>query len=106
MAIPSQSSDLLSRYFHAKLQVGEWTGASQELLHVHAGLAIFLLASLLLRRKFRSPVPLALVIVLAVANEVIDWLNHPPTTTFEPLWDVLNTVFWPGLLFLLARRWK
>ena len=93
-------------YGEAKHWIGTWAGASQELLHVHAGLAIFVTASLVLRRKFRSPIPLALVAVFAVLNELADWLDGPPADAFEPYWDIANTVFWPCVLFLLARRWR
>ena len=93
-------------YGEAKHGIGAWTGASQELLHVHAGLAIFVAASLVLRRKFRSPIPLALVAVFAVLNELADWLDGPSADPFEPYWDIANTVFWPCVLFLLARRWR
>jgi len=106
MAPTSQTSALLAHYFDAKLRLGEWSGASQELLHVHAGLAIFVLSALLLRRKFRSPVPLALVVFFALLNEALDWFFNPATNPLEPFWDVLNTIVWPAILFLLARRWR
>ncbi len=90
----------------AKRAIEAWTGASQELLHVHAGLIIFVAASLVLRRKFRSPIPLALVAAFAVLNELVDWINGPSPDPLEPFWDIANTVFWPCILFLLARRWR
>lgn len=93
-------------YSEAKRGIEAWTGASQELLHVHAGLIIFVLASLVLRRKFRSPIPLALVAVFAVLNELADWIDGPSVDVFEPYWDIANTVFWPCILFLLTRRWR
>lgn len=89
-----------------KRQLGDWTGASQELLHVHVGLAIFVLSALLLQKKFRSPIPFGLVVLFALLNEVIDWFVAPSPNRLEPLWDVLNTIFWPAILFLLARRWR
>ena len=93
-------------YGEAKRVLETWTGASQELLHVHAGLLIFVIAALVLRKKFRSPIPLALVAVFAVLNELVDWINGPPANALEPYWDFANTVFWPCVLFLLARRWR
>ncbi|RIV85191.1 hypothetical protein D2V07_13000 [Aurantiacibacter zhengii] len=93
-------------YREAKRAIETWTGASQELLHVHAGLLIFVAASLILRRKFRSPIPLALVTAFAVLNELVDWLYGPSTGAFEPIRDIANTVFWPCVVFLLARRWR
>ncbi|MWV26991.1 hypothetical protein [Aurantiacibacter rhizosphaerae] len=93
-------------YSETKRWIEAWTGASQELLHVHAGLLIFVVASLVLRREFRSPIPLALVVAFAVLNELIDFLNGPATNRIEPYRDIANTVFWPCVLFLLARRWR
>lgn len=93
-------------YGEAKRGIEAWTGASQELLHVHAGLIIFVAASLVLRRKFRSPIPLVLVAVFAVLNELVAWINGPSADALEPYRDIANTVFWPCILFLLARRWR
>lgn len=89
-----------------KKAVAEFTGAPEDLLHVHIGLLIFVVAALILRRKIRSPIPLAIVIVFAAGNEVLDWINATPAARWEPLFDFLNTVFWPTILFLLARRWR
>jgi hypothetical protein len=93
-------------YSTHKSSLGELTGASQELLHVHAGLLIFIVAALVLRRKMRSPIPLTIVVFFAALNEVVDWISGGPPDTLEPLWDFANTVFWPFLLFLIARRWR
>ena len=82
------------------------TGATEDLLHVHAGLLIFVLAALLLRRKMRSPIPLALVVFFAVLNEVFDWLAGGSHQALEPYVDIANTLFWPTVLFLVARRWR
>ena len=98
---------LIAGYSSAKTALSVLTGASQDLLHVHVGLLILVLAALLLRRKMRSPIPLALVAILALVNELVDWLaGGPHTTLFEQAIDFVNTVFWPAILFLLARRWR
>jgi hypothetical protein len=80
------------------------TGASEDLLHVHAGLLIYGLAALLLRHRLHSIVPLALVVGFACANEIVDLLSPIEASGFESLADITNTVFWPTVLFLLARR--
>ncbi len=98
--------ELATWYALQKNALGEATGASQELLHVHAGLLIFVVAALVLRRKMRSPVPLTIVVLFALLNEVVDWLSGGPPDSLEPAWDFVNTVFWPFLLFLIARRWR
>ncbi len=91
--------ELASRYSAFKRSLSALTGAQEDLLHVHAGLLIFVLASLVLRRKMRSPLPLSVVAFFAVANEVLD-------RPMEPWVDIANTIFWPAVLFVLARRWR
>lgn len=93
-------------YSAAKSVVTTLTGATQDLLHVHAGLLIFVGSALLLRKKMRSPVPILLVVFFAALNEGVDWLSGEPSYALEPFVDFGNTVFWPALLFLLARRWR
>ena len=95
----------LEPYSAAKLALGDYLGVTEDLLHIHAGLIIFFVAALLLRRAMRSRVPIALVYVFAFGNEVIDILTPGKNgTSLEPIWDILNTVVWPTLLFLLAQR--
>lgn len=97
---------VVAAYGGAKAWLIAYTGAAEDLLHVHAGLLIFVVAALVLRRKMRSPIPLALVAFFAVLNEVFDWLAGGSYRALEPYVDIVNTMFWPTLLFLLARRWR
>jgi len=99
-------SDLVGRYVDLKRALSQISGASEDLLHVHAGLLIFALAALILKRRLRSPLPLALVALFAGANELIDWYSGAPSYPYEPLFDFLNTIIWPTIIFLVARRWK
>ena len=85
--------------------MAELFGATEDLLHLHAGLIIFFAAALLFKRRMRSRVPIALVYIFAFANELIDAFSpESGASRFEPAVDILNTVLWPTLLFLLARR--
>jgi hypothetical protein len=97
---------LVTGYRSGKQYLSVITGASEDLLHVHAGLLIFVLSALILRKKMRSPIPLALVVFFATLNEVVDWYSGAPQAPFEHYIDFANTVFWPAVLFLLARRWR
>lgn len=106
MTIVASLDAAVARYAAAKHVLQDWTGAGQELLHLHAGLAIFVLSALLLRKRMRSPVPLACVAIFGFINELVDWRSGKPIDTGEPLVDFANTVFWPFVLYLLARRWK
>ena len=97
---------IVGGYTAAKAAIISWTGAGEDLLHVHAGLLIFFLAALVLRKRPSSPIPLAHVVFFALLNELIDQLAGGANDPLEPYVDVANTVFWPTLLFLLARRWR
>jgi hypothetical protein len=93
-------------YGEAKAWFTDYTGATEDLLHIHAGLLIFVVSALILKKKMRSPIPLALVVAFALLNEVIDRLAGGPQDSIEPFVDFANTVFWPTVLFLVARRWR
>ena len=97
---------IVATYSETKSALVNATGGSQDLLHVHAGLMIFALSTLLLRREAGSSIPLMVVVGFAAVNEVMDALVSGSQPPFEPLLDFVNTVFWPAVMFLLMRRWK
>lgn len=99
-------SDLLAyadQYSAAKRALGDALQVSDDLLHVHVGLAIFVVTALLLRRRISLAWPLAAVAVLAALNEAIDYFGSTPAPPLRVATDVLNTVLWPLVLFLLVR---
>ena len=91
----------------AKLIIIQASGLSQDALHVYVGLAVFLVAAALLRRPLRSIVPLLLVVIVASVGELLDMRDDIVSFGYwrwgASLHDVLNTLFWPTVLFLLAR---
>jgi hypothetical protein len=95
---------MIQDYLAWKAALGESTGMSENLIHVHAGLAIFVLTALLLRRRMRSWVPLAVVVALALLNELVDYSEGALWELGSSSLDFFNTVLWPTVLFLLARR--
>jgi hypothetical protein len=95
---------LAEAYSNAKSALGNALGLSDDLLHVHMGLAIFVAAALLTRRRMRSWVPLVVVALAALANEIIDYLGPDPWSDGLSALDLANTLIWPLVLFLLARR--
>jgi uncharacterized membrane protein YpjA len=58
--------------------MAEHLGGTEALLHVHAGLLIFVAAALLLRHHMASVWPLAAVVVFALLNEVLDYHGSAP----------------------------
>jgi hypothetical protein len=82
------------------------TGSTDKALHVHIGLAIFCLSSLLLRRPLRSWVPISIVALAEVANEVADRLFWGSWRWSDTLPDVAYSLFWPVALLLVLRLQK
>jgi len=84
--------------------IAKETGFEDQLLHVHAGLLVLLLARIVTRRPLSSPIPLACVAAAELINEIFDRLHKgrwmPDTTS-----DVINTLLWPVLIFALLRFW-
>jgi len=97
----------MSYFQSAKLFLVEATDLSKDALHIYVGLGVMLLVVILFRKSLADWRPLAAVALAAVAGEVwdvIDTWSHGGT----PHWslngkDVWNTLFWPTILFGLAR---
>ncbi len=96
------------RWFkHAKQVVIEGTGLNQDALHVYVGLLLLLGVGWALRRPLGAGLPLFVVLAVALAGESYDLrfdlytLGHWQWS--DSLHDVLNTMFWPTTLVVLAR---
>ena len=91
----------------AKLAIIAVLGLSKDALHIYVGLSVFLVTALALRRSLRSLVPWFAVVVIAFAGELLDAiddirsLGHWRWTA--SIHDIVNTLFWPTALLLLAR---
>ena len=78
----------------------------RQLMHVHIGLAIYLIAVQLHRRGFQSPFPLLLLFLLECVNEIADMWGHWSLVWSwrwrDTLSDMASTIFWPLMLYLMA----
>jgi hypothetical protein len=83
--------------------VGDGTGAPDSLLHVHAGMAVLLIARLITRRSLATPLPFAIVCAAELANEVLDRINHGSWLWVDTSLDIVNTLFWPLVLMIGLR---
>lgn len=73
-----------------------------KLVHTWVGLGFWLLGVLVVRRQ-RSLLPLALVVALECGNETVDYLYGQNWSLGDTLGDMLATWFWPVVLTLLLR---
>ncbi len=83
--------------------IGDGTGLPDTILHIHAGLAVLMIARLITRRSLGSFIPWSLVVLAEAFNEVMDRMQFgswrwPDTTS-----DILNTLFWPTVICLGIR---
>lgn len=86
-----------------KTAMSDAIGATEDLLHVHFGLLIFVLVAVAFRQRMHSLWPVLSVWAFASGNELIDYFAAEWRADTSAL-DVLNSVFWPTVLFLVARR--
>lgn len=80
---------------------------SKDALHIYVGLIVFLAAAVVLRKPLRSIVPWFAVVAIAIAGEALDMDDDIASLGHwrwgASLHDVLNTLFWPTVLMLLAK---
>ena len=81
----------------------EATSGSDRAAHLHAGLAIWLIAALILRAPLRSFRPLIVVMAAEAANECIDRVAHGSWRWPDTTGDIISTLFWPIVIMLLLR---
>lgn len=98
----------MSEFQQAKLWLADSVGLAKDALHIYVGLALFLLVAALFRLPLRDWRPLAAVFLAAAAGELWDLLDTAAagqTLHWRRSWhDMWNTLFWPTMLFLLARH--
>lgn len=97
-------------YNGLKNQLSEILGITKDALHIHIGLAIFLGVALVFRRSLASWIPWLALLAFELVNELMDVfyvgehgigfdLGDSPK-------DIVNTMFWPTVVFLVARWLK
>lgn len=90
-----------------KLDIVGFTGLSKDALHIYVGLGVWLLAAALFRRSITTLRPWLAVLVVACVIEGFDafddWVQLGRWRHMASLHDVVNTLFWPTVLALLAR---
>ncbi len=94
----------LAALWHAFITwIGDGTGLPDTILHIHAGMAVLLLARLVTGRSLGTLVPLGCVALAEGANEVLDRVEFGSWRWADTLSDVGNTLFWPTVICLAVR---
>lgn len=94
-------------YNAIKTQLSDILGITKDALHVHIGLAIFLGVALVFRRSLASWLPWLALLAFELVNELMDMLYWNGSGIGFDLGDspkdIVNTMFWPTVVFLVAR---
>lgn len=97
----------MSIFQSAKIALLQVTHLSKDALHVYVGLTVMLSVAILLKRSLADWRPLAAVALASIAGElwdVIDTFDLGTRQKWSGNWkDICNTMFWPAILFGLAR---
>ena len=95
---------MLPKLYHQWIDwVGDGTGLPDTILHIHAGMALLMIARLITRRSFGTLVPWTVVAAGEAFNEIMDRLNYGSWRWDDTLVDVANTMFWPTVICLGVR---
>ncbi|VVT07179.1 conserved hypothetical protein [Sphingomonas sp. EC-HK361] len=94
----------LPDYYHSLIDwIGDGTGLPDTILHIHAGMAVLMLARIVTRRSLGTLVPLSVVIAAEAGNEILDRLHFGSWRWDDTLSDIGNTLFWPTVICIGIR---
>ena len=96
-----------SLYQNVKLHILSFCHLSKDAAHIYIGLIVFLVYVLLFRKRLGSFKALVPVLLIAVGMELLD-LRDDFNALGNLRWgaslhDILNTLFWPTVIVLLAK---
>ncbi len=94
----------LSARYHALIDwMGDGTGLPDTILHIHAGMAVLMLARVTTGRSLGTLIPLCIVAIAEAANEIMDRIYFGSWRWPDTLSDIANTLFWPAVICLAVR---
>lgn len=94
---------LAGQYQEFILWIGNGTGLPDTVLHIHAGLAVLMLARVVTGRSLGTLVPLSIVALAELANEVMDRIIYDSWRWPDTLSDIAHTMFWPTVICIGVR---
>ena len=100
--------DIVNDYNHAINALVHLLHAPRSLLHVHAGMVIYLSCQLMLGTRRGSLVAVAVVLQIELAHELMNRLYHGGWRWPDTIHDIALTLFWPVLCYAVSRlrRWQ
>ena len=103
-ASTSYATRMIPATYHRFIDwIGDGTGLPDAILHIHAGMAVLMIARIVTRRSLGSFVPWSLVVLAEAFNEVMDRLQFGSWRWDDTLLDIVNTLFWPTVICLGIR---
>ncbi|GAA5180491.1 hypothetical protein GCM10023345_01990 [Acinetobacter kookii] len=102
----------LSKFQELKIYIVNFTELSRDALHIYTGLTLFFIVAFFHHRQLKSKWAIWTVLIVAIAAELFDarddLINHGLWRIGASLHDIINTIFWPLLIWLMARfrLWK
>lgn len=97
----------MSAFQSMKHEIVHAVSLSKDALHMYVGMSAYLISAALASKGLRSLFALLVVLVIAGLGEVLDarddFRKHGHWQVLASLHDIVNTVFWPTALWLLAR---
>jgi hypothetical protein len=98
----------MSAFQHGKFVVMSLTGLAKDALHIYVALIVFFGSCVLFRWKARDWKPWLLVLLAALAGEVMDLRDqaefyHVAFKWGESVKDIVNTLMVPTMILLAAR---
>lgn len=97
--------DIPKLYHDLIIWIGDGTGLPDAILHIHAGLAVLMIARVITGRSLATFIPFAFVMAAEFGNELLDRLSFGSWRWADTVSDIGNTLFWP-LAISLAVRWR
>lgn len=89
-------------YHSVTVWIARVSGLSDPILHIHAGLAVLLVARVISGRNLGSFIPFLFVVLAEAGNEVLDYMTNGWRAA-DTASDIVNTLFWPFVISLAVR---
>jgi hypothetical protein len=102
--------DLISGYAQLIQEIVDFTGMSRPMLHMHAGMAIYVIGQLMLGTRRGSGLAILLVLQAELLNELMNRLYYGTWRWDDTSADIVLTLFWPMTCWCVSMfrrtRWK